>query len=190
MRTPLASTFLLALLLTTSSAFPVSVTPNELAEASRWVAAKFGGIAETPPAEGYLMAYVKRGEVQRNKIIRLYPGIPPVLQLDGQPLRIADKQYHRGVYCPSEGRIGVHLPGPAKSFEAIVGVDSNRTTTFYSNAGRGSVIASVAVGGKELFKSEVMHEGMSEIPVKVDLGGAEEFALDVSDGGRQAAATP
>src|SRR3990172_8811016 len=93
-------------LLLSQSAFATAVRGDELTETSRWVAAKFGGKAETRPVEGYLMAYVKRGEVQRNKIVRLHTEIPPLLHLDGRPLRIADKQYRRGVYCPSEGRIG------------------------------------------------------------------------------------
>src|SRR3990172_9323599 len=148
----------------------VSVTPEELSEAGRWVAAKFQGQAETQPAEGYLMPYLKFGQVQKNG-------------MGDRPLLLVDKPYRRGLHRPSVGKVVVHLPGPAKSFEAVVGVDSNRVTSFYSNAGRGAAIATVEAGGKEAFRSAVMREGMTGVPVKVDLGGATELTLALSDAG-------
>ena len=68
----------------------------------------------------------------------------------------------------------VHLPEPADVFEAIVRVDSNRVTAFYSNAGRGSVIATVEIWGQEVFRSNTMCEGMVGVPLTVQLGGATE----------------
>ena len=179
MRIPFTATLLVGLTLMTSSAGAVTVTSGELSEAGRWIAAKFQGKPEAKPAQGYLSVYVKSGEVQKNmSAMRVY-----AFGAGSRPLRIVDKEYPRGLYFPSEGQIVVHLPGPGKSFEAIVGVDSNQVTTFYSNAGRGRVIASVDVGGKEAFRSGVMREGMPGVPVKVDLSGASEFALGLSDAG-------
>ena len=72
-------------------------------------------------------------------------------------------------------RILVRLPGPGKTFTSVVGVDTN--------AGGGSIIFSVAVGGKESFRSEVMHCGQRGVPVSVDLAGASEFTIAVDDAG-------
>ena len=59
----------------------------------------------------------------------------------GRPLKIADKQYSRGLYCHAVSKVVVRLPGPGKSFSAIAGVDSNDQTS----GGRGSVVFSVNV---------------------------------------------
>lgn len=151
-------------------AWGVSPAPQELSEAQRWTAAKFEGKAETKPAEGYLIVSVKSGTVEKDGI-------------KGHLLRIADRIYRRGLHCPSEGEVVVHLPRPGKSFEAVVGLDSN-DVGYYSNAGRGSVIASVEIGGKEVFRSAVMREGLPGVPVRLDLGGATQFTLKVSDAGQ------
>ena len=97
----------------------------------------------------------------------------------GRPLKIADKQYSRGLYCHAVSKVVVRLPGPGKSFSAVAGVDSNEQTS----GGRGSVVFSVNVGGKEGFRSQVMREGMAGVPVNVPLDGAREFALEVGDAG-------
>jgi alpha-galactosidase len=162
--------FLLLLNLAVTSAWGVEATPGELSEAQRWAGAKFEGQPETKPAEGFLIVSLKRGSVEKNGI-------------KGHLLRIANRDYRHGLHCPSEGEVVVYLPGPGKSFEAVVGLDSN-DVGYYSNAGRGSVIASVEMRGKEVFRSPVMREGMPGVPVKVDLGGATEFTLKVSDAGQ------
>ena len=87
-------------------------------------------------------------------------------------MTIAKTAYTRGLYCHAVSHVVVRLPGPGKSFTAVVGVDSNPQTT----GGRGSVVFSVNVGGKSAFRSEVLHEGQAGVPVHVDLGGASEFA--------------
>ena len=144
-------------------------SPEAMAEAHRWVAAKFLGEVLPKPAEGYLMEYIRSGSLSKNGI-------------QGRPFRIVDKDYRRGLHFPSEGKVVVVLPGPGKSFDAIVGVDSN-DVGYYSNVGRGAVVASVEVKGKGSFRSEVMREGMPGVPVKVDLGNATQFSLKVEDGG-------
>ena len=143
--------------------------PEAMAEAHRWVAAKFLGETLPQPAQGYLMEYIRSGSLAKNGI-------------QGRPFRIAERDFRRGLHFPSEGKVTVFLPSPGKSFEAIVGVDSN-DVGYYSNVGRGSVLASVEVKGKGSFRSEVMREGMPGVPVKVDLENATEFSLAVEDGG-------
>ena len=56
-------------------------------------------------------------------------------------------------------------------------VDSNRVTSFYSNAGRGSVIGVVSVGDRMLYESSVMREGMPGQRVSVPLEGVREFTI-------------
>jgi alpha-galactosidase len=180
MKLRLLSIQLLLSILCPTLAMGVSGTPQEFSQANRWVAAKFDGKADSKPAEGYLMVHLKSGQVGKNRVSTKGYGI---YATSSSPLKIADRVYQQGLYCPSEGEIVVHLPSPGRDFEATVGVDSNQVNGFYSNAGRGSVIATVEVAGKEAFRSGVMHEGMAGAAVKVDLNGATEFALRVSDQG-------
>ena len=76
----------------------------------------------------------------------------------------------------------VHLPSAGKAFRAVVGVDSN-DVGYYTNEGRGSLIASVEVGGEERFRSPVLREGIPGVPVKVDLSGATDFVLRLTGAG-------
>jgi len=144
-------------------------SPETMATAHRWVSAKFLGEATPIPAESYLLVYSQSGPVTKNGV-------------EGHHFRIVDQDYSRGLHFSSDGRVRVMLAGPARSFEAVVGVDSN-DIGYYSNVGRGAVVASVDVAGKTPFRSQVLHEGMTGVPVKVDLGNATEFDLIVEDGG-------
>ena len=97
----------------------------------------------------------------------------------GEPLRIADKEYARGLYCHAVSKILVTLPSPGRTFTAVAGVDSNADT----KRGKSSVVFSVTVAGKEAFRLGVMREGMPGVPVSVDLAGARSFTLDIGDAG-------
>ncbi len=97
----------------------------------------------------------------------------------GEPLRIAGREYARGLYCHAVSKILVRLPAPGKAFTAVAGLDDNPDT----RRGRGSVVFSVTVDGKESFKSPVMRVGMPGVPVSVDLGGAASFMLEIGDAG-------
>ncbi len=141
-------------------------TANEMSEARMWAAARFEGKVETPPAKPGLIVLANNDPVQRNG-------------RHEKPMVIAGKQYTRGLYCHAVSKVIVRLPGPSKSFSAVVGVDSNEQTS----GGRGSVVFAVKVGGGEKFNSGVMREGMPGVPVSVDLGGATEFVLEVGDAG-------
>ena len=137
-----------------------------MAEASQWVNAKFKGVvASEPPADG-LVVLANNDPVQLNA-------------RHGRPMKIVDTQYSRGLYCHAVSKVVVRLPGPGKSFSAIVGVDSNEQTS----GGRGSVVFAVKVNGKEAFRSPLMREGMAGVPVNVPLDGASEFTLEVGEGG-------
>ena len=129
---------------------------SAMTEASRWTAAKFGGVAEIPPeTPPGLVVLANNDPVQRNA-------------RGGRPLRIVNAEFTRGLYCHAYSKIIVRLPGPGDAFTAVAGVDSNEQT---SN-GRGSVRFAVLVGGAEAFKSAVLREGMAGVPVSVKLDGA------------------
>ncbi|MBN2308302.1 MAG: NPCBM/NEW2 domain-containing protein [Candidatus Hydrogenedentes bacterium] len=158
----------MSLLLSLSQlAIAVTPYPTEIDDASRWAAAKFTGVVEAPTLPADCVEVVTNHDpVQLNA-------------RHGKPLSIADQQYTRGLYCHAPSELIVHLSKPAARFEAVVGVDSNEQTS----GGRGSVVFSVSAGGAERWNSGVMREGMPGVPVAVDLGGAKEFVLAISDAG-------
>lgn len=140
--------------------------PEEMSLLRQWVGAKFEGkVVEAEPAAG-LVVMANHDPVQLNS-------------RNGRPMKIADTEYARGLYCHATSKIRVRLPGPGKLFSAVAGVDHNSDTS----GGRGSVVFSVSVGGKKAFESGVMHGGEPGVPVRVDLDGATDFFLDVSDAG-------
>ena len=147
MKILLAITRLLLLIPIPLLAQSMSGTPEEFAEVARWAAAKFEGKADSQLAAGYLTVHLKSGQVGKNQVSTRGYGI---YATGNSPLRIVDKEYWQGLYCPSAGEVVVHLPAPGKSFEAVVGVDSNQAKGFYSNAGRGRVIATVELEGREV----------------------------------------
>ncbi|MBM4042149.1 MAG: hypothetical protein FJ290_26940, partial [Planctomycetes bacterium] len=141
-------------------------TAEEMVSARRWVAARFEAAEPAKRAEPGLLVLANNDAVVKNN-------------RHGKPLKLADRQFTRGLFCHAVSKVVVRLPGPGKAFSAVVGVDSNEQTS----GGRGSVVFWVSVGGKEAFKSGVLREGMPPVNVAVDLGGATEFNLDIGDAG-------
>jgi len=144
----------------------VAPVAEEMARARQWVAARFEAAEPAKRAEPGLLVLANNDAVTRNN-------------RGGKPLNLAGTKYTRGLFCHAVSKVVVRLPGPGKTFSAVVGVDSNEQTS----GGRGSVVFSVSVGGKEAFKSGVLREGMTPVPVAVDLGGATELVLEVGDAG-------
>ena len=164
----LTGLLILGLTIGTATAFAATApTPEELAEAHRWIAAKVEVPAASPRREPGLVVLANHDSVLKNT------------RGNGRPLTIGKTAYTRGLYCHAVSKVLVRLPAPGKTFTAIVGIDSNSQTA----GGRGSVVFSVSVGGKQAFHSEILHEGMAAVPVTVDLGGASEFLLEIGDGG-------
>jgi alpha-galactosidase len=147
-----------------------SPLPAELELASRWVDEHFkqAKVAEPPqpelPAKPGLVVIANYGPVQQNS-------------REGQPLKIADAKFQRGLYCHAVSQILVRLPGPGKSFSATVGIDTN------GNYGGGSAEFMVEVGGRQIFRSPVMHRGEAGVPVAVNLDGVSEFTIAVGAAG-------
>ncbi len=158
-------TFLVALGLgTVHELRAVVVSGEELAQARAWTAGRFEGKPATQDAVPGLLILANHDAVQKNG-------------RGGRPMNIAGTEYAHGLYCHAFSKIKVRLPGPAESFTAMVGIDSNEQTS----GGRGSVDFSVSVGGAEKFRSGVRREGMAGKAVKVALGGATEFILQIDE---------
>ena len=96
-----------------------------------------------------------------------------------RPLRIGDRTFPRGLYGHAVSKVVAHLPGPGKRFSAVVGLDNNEDTA----RGKGSVVFSVTVGDKPVFRSDVMKIDTPAKDVDVELGGAETFTLEIGDAG-------
>ena len=141
-------------------------TAAEKAEADRWVAAKFDAkVLKTKPAStSGLIVIANHDPVQKNGRL-------------GKPLDINGKKYSGGLFCHATSEVVVRLPGMAREFSAVIGVDSNEQT----HPGKGSVVFSLEIGKKTVFRSNVMREGIPGVAVKVELDGATQFVLKVAD---------
>ena len=125
----------LLLLLLPASLQAISVSPEELAERRNWVTARFEGRQPPPRTEPGLMVLANHGPVLQNARA-------------GKPLCIAGQSYARGLLAHAPSKLLIRLPGPGKTFSALVGIDSNEQTS----GGRGSVNFSVEVRGEEKFR--------------------------------------
>ncbi len=153
-------------LLAMSRASAETVSPGELAESRRWVAAKFDGVATLPPLAPGLEVVSNYDAVQKKARF-------------AKPLKILDQEFREGLFCHAPSEIVVRLPGPGKTFHAVLGVDTNEQTI----GGRGSVVFSISVAGREVFRSDKVCEGVPGQEVNIDLQGESQFVLQVADGG-------
>ncbi|MEC9096852.1 MAG: NPCBM/NEW2 domain-containing protein, partial [Planctomycetota bacterium] len=152
-----------------------AVEPHEaeLKKVDDWVRASFAGEKIVPSHDGYLEVTLEHGSLLKNMATtKVYHK-----QLGSLPMKIHRKTYQHGLYLPSPGTIRVVLPSAARRFDASFGIDSNRVTSFYSNAGRGSVIGMVSIGERQVYVTRKMQEGMPGEKVSVSLEGAKSFTL-------------
>jgi alpha-galactosidase len=153
----------LFLILSISQLARANSDPAELAAMRRWAEAKFAGRSQASPQQSNLLLLLKPGAFARKNI-------------QGHPFLIAGRTFADGIAMRSQGEIQVQVPSGASRFQVVLGVDGN-DIGYYSNAGRGSVVASVLVEGKELYRSPVLHEGLPGIPLDLDLHGAQQFSI-------------
>jgi hypothetical protein len=140
----------------------LGVSPEEMAEARRFSDAKFRGLTPTEIGPGGLLVLANHGPMQRNG-------------RDGAPLKIANLDFSRGLFCHAPSRILVRLPGPGKEFTASVGIDAR--------AGGGTVVFSVHVGDSERYRSGTVRFLEPPVAVKVALQDAEQLVLEIDDAG-------
>jgi hypothetical protein len=95
-------------------------------------------------------------------------------QETGQPLQIGDTTFQRGLGTHANGEITIPLGGNYTAFDSLVGLQPcNRA---------GSVEFQVWVDGEQCFASGIIGP-MDLIPVHVDVTGAQELKLVVTDAG-------
>jgi len=155
-------------------AFGGKASEEEIGRRDKWVKEHFAAVREVSapsklsegPKVG-LVVIANHDPVQKNSRAN-------------KPLKLGEAEYTRGLYCHATSKVVVLLPSAGATFTSVIGVDNNENT----KGGGGSIIFSVDVGGKELFRSDVLRGGGKPgVPVKVDLAGAKEFALNISDAG-------
>jgi len=147
------------------------VQPREMQRKDQWLRERLLEFKRQPsppqpPAQPGLIVLANHDPVRQNA-------------RGGKPMRLGKAEYTRGLYCHAVSKVVVCLPSPGKTFTAVTGVDSNDQTS----GGRGSVVFSVSVKDKVALKTPLVREGTPLQQVSVDLAGAEDFTLEVGDGG-------
>jgi alpha-galactosidase len=94
--------------------------------------------------------------------------------VENHPLTIAGEAFDHGVGTHANGRWRIDLKGAATAFAAKVGVDDD-------TKGKGSVKFEVWVDGKLAAESGLMKGGDKAKKIEVDLAGAKEMILVVTD---------
>ena len=144
---------------------PIARAEDPFTSARRFVAANFQGKTQDAAAAPILLtpANWKPTSLLKDSI-------------KGHKLLIAGRTFEHGLAMRSPGEIKVVIPQGARTFEAVIGVDSN-DVGYYSNAGRGNVVATIKAGDKLLYQSPVLHEGTPAIPLRLDLASATDLTL-------------
>jgi alpha-galactosidase len=145
-------------------------TAAELARRDRWVADHFAAAAAPTPAAAASAA--------------LPPGLTvwscygPAFtdRLPNRPLQIAGRRFERGLYVHAPSRVGVTLPGRARTLRAIVGIEDSESVG-------GSVVFAVEAGEQRLFATPVVRRGEEGRALAVELHGATSFTLVTSSAG-------
>jgi alpha-galactosidase len=170
-------------------------TGEELAQRDRWVQEHFPSQSTT--AKGTVpLSLARKAEKLPGLIVWTCLDRAFCNRLPDKPLQIGDRKFEHGIYCHAPSRIEVDLPGPAKSFSAVAGIQN-------SPSQGGSVVFSVELSGsengdspprgqkgtvprfaeKKLYTSPVVRRGEPGVAVNVDLNGAKQFILAVGNAG-------
>jgi len=96
--------------------------------------------------------------------------------VNGNPIRMAGKEYSRGLGSHAEACWRVKLKGSVDRFEALVGIDDEVTVD-------GSVVFEIWADGKLVMQSPLLKVGSKPYPVRVNLKGVQEVLLTIQDGG-------
>ena len=97
-------------------------------------------------------------------------------RFDNNPLRIAGRQYDRGLGTHANSEIRYRLDNGYARLEAEVGVDDEKD-------GAGTVVFQVYADGRKLFDSGTMRGKQPAQKISIPLDGAEEMTLIVTDAG-------
>ncbi len=161
-----------AFLSTALSAWGAQVGADDLALRDAWVRRHLppgvSGLSagSRSPVEpiAELVVLESYGEIFRNTV-------------PGKGLAVAGRNFGHGLYCHAPSRVRVCLPGPGRSFAAVVGILDNPDSV------GGSVVFSVEHHGAMAFASPILRRGELGLATTVALDGAEEFLLNVGNAG-------
>jgi len=95
--------------------------------------------------------------------------------MPGEPLRIGERSFAKGLGHHARGAITVLLDGAFSAFDAEVGLQPC--------AAGGSVVFRAIVDGEPRFESRVLRSGDAPVPVQVAVAGAMELRLEAADAG-------
>jgi hypothetical protein len=90
----------------------------------------------------------------------------------GKPIKIGTQEFQHGLYFQSANKILVHLPGPAVSFNAMIGNDANQ------DAVKQVTNFVVRAGDRILFKSDATVVKPEGFGLGQDLNGVTDFEID------------
>lgn len=93
----------------------------------------------------------------------------------GEPLRIGDRSFSKGLGHHANGAIIVRLDGAFSAFDAEVGL--------HPSTSAGSVMFRVMVDGTPRFESRVLRTGDAPVAVHVAVAGAKELRLEAAPAG-------
>ncbi len=96
--------------------------------------------------------------------------------LAGEPIQIHGHRYARGIGHHAHGELAILLDGAFAVFEAEVGLQP-------CGSNDGSVIFRVYVDQEKRYESGVLRVANDPVPLRVELAGAGELRLEVSDAG-------
>lgn len=147
--------------------------PSDLASQSvqinrTWALSAFGA-GGPPPSDGNQLLLLHEDSPGNTKIN---------LSVVGGPLRLGEKTYSRGIGSNARSELRVRLAQPATRFLADIGLDRN-----VDESTPASVRFHVAIGGKDVFVTDVIRPKDGARSIDVPLEGAREFDLIMDDGG-------
>jgi alpha-galactosidase len=95
------------------------------------------------------------------------------------PLTIGSRRFTHGLGTHAVSHLRLLSPEPVERFTAWIGVDHNNRT----QGGLGSVIFFLTVNGRELYRSTTLRGGAEPARVELELSGATNLDLQVSEAG-------
>ena len=93
------------------------------------------------------------------------------------PILLGNTKYKKAVFSHAPSELHIRLPKPGAKFTAVAGPGAGGAN------GHTAVQFFVFLQGECVFQSDVLREGCPGIPVQVELDGAAEFILSVSEVG-------
>ena len=172
MRRSLRLLLLIALIALTFRGTAVTPLPEEFRACRNWADRVFAtNSANTEPSYLKLLYQDVADGVTRGRSWR------------GTPFQLGEKTYSHGLAFNATKYLLVHLNKPGVRFTAEIGLENNDDTRRGEAMGQGSVAFQVLMHGTNVFSSPVLKRRDGPYPLDIQLHGAREFELRVTDAG-------